>query len=271
MLNKRYKRSIFCIGTLVLLLMLSGCVQTPEEETDPSLSNIIDKGKIIIGSDIPYEPMEYRDESENLVGIDIDIAKKIAEEIGVTTEFVDYNWTDIFDAVKTGECDIIISSITITIDRSQEMLFSTPYLPCGQVIVVNESNQDIISPENLSGKRVGAQVNTTSIDEAKKYTDESLVFGYANFEETENGGIIYDLKNGTLDAIIVDYIAALGYVKSNPILKIAGGEENQITEEYFGIATKQGNNALIDRINDIIKDMQESGEINSIKNSYIYN
>jgi len=194
--------------------------------------------------------MEYFDDEGNIIGLDVDVVNEIAERLGVTCNVIDYDWDDIFDAVQSEEVDIIISSITITPNRSDEVLFSIPYFNCGQVIIVNASNDNITIPQNLSGKKVGAQKNTTSINEAFKYTDASLVFSYDNYTEYEDKGIIYDLKNGTLDAIIVDYVVAVGIVGNHPSLKIAG---EWITQEYFGMATKKGNNALIDEINEILR------------------
>ena len=211
--------------------------------------------------------MEFFNESGEIVGLDIDIIKEIAYRLEVSCDIIDYEWEDIFDAAQSGEIDIIISSITITPDRSDEVLFSVPYFDCGQVIIVNASNDNITIPQNLSGKKVGAQKNTTSINEAFKYTDASLVFSYNNYTEYEDEGIIYDLKNGTLDAIIVDYVVAVGIVDDHPSLKIVG---EWITQEYFGMATQKGNNALIDEINDTIRDMLDDGTIDLFKAQYGY-
>lgn len=266
MVNNMDRKYIVCLGAVALVIALAGCVQTPLENgeaTDDSLSNLLEKGTLTVGSDIPYTPMEYFDEFGEAVGLDIDVVTEIAESLGVSLEIIDYDWKDIFDALQLEEVDIIISSITILPEREEEynILFSNPYFVSGQVIVINASNDNITVPENLSGLKVGAQINTTSIEEALKYTDETLVFGYDNYEEYEDKGIVYDLKNGTLDAIIVDYPVAIKIVQSNPSLKIAG---DQITEELFGIATKQGNNALIDEINEILRQMQMDDTLDNI-------
>jgi len=266
MVNNMNGKHIVCLGAVALVIALAGCVQTPLENgeaTDDSLSNLLEKGTLTVGSDIPYPPMEYFDEFGEAVGLDIDVVTEIAESLGVSLEIIDYDWKDIFDVLQLEEVDIIISSITILPEREEEynILFSNPYFVSGQVIVINASNDNITVPENLSGLKVGAQINTTSIEEALKYTDEALVFGYDNYEEYEDKGIVYDLKNGTLDAIIVDYPVAINIVQSNPSLKIAG---DQITEELFGIATKQGNNALIDEINEILRQMQMDDTLDDI-------
>ncbi len=260
-----YKKYVVCVVFFVLMLALAGCVQTPTEngeETDPSLSNVLDAGVLTVGSDIPYPPMENFSEDGNIIGFDIDVVVEIAQRLGVSYDVIDYNWTDIFDAVASGEVDIIISSITIDPSREEEygILFSIAYFRSGQVVVTNASNQDITHPQNLSGLKVGVQINTTSMDEALKYTsNESFVLTYDSYESK---GIISDLKNGIIDAIIVDYPVAIDIVQKNPSLKIA---TNLFTDELFGIATKEGNVALINAINEIIKEMQQDGTLDSIE------
>ena len=274
MLNKKYKTYVFCFGVVALLLAVAGCVETPpDEDTDSSLSGVLERGKLIVGSDIPYAPMEFwadegvpvigSDDGVAVIGLDIDIVEYIAGQLGVSIEVIDYDWvypdggenddlTDgpLFDAVNTSECDIIISSITITIDRAKEMLFSDAYLNCGQVIVINASNEEIDVAEDLYNKTIGAQTGTTSMDKALELTNSSLVVGYTNYSEYPDKGIVYDLKNGTLHAIITDLVVAVDMVQNNPSLKIV---DDPLTQEYFGIATKKGNKALMDEINDILK------------------
>ncbi len=257
---------VVCGICVVLMLALAGCVETPTEngeEVDSSLSDVLDAGVLEVGSDVPYPPMEYFDGQGNIIGFDVDVITEIAQRLGVTASIIDYDWKDIFDAVVSEEVDVIISSVTITLDREEEygIVFSNPYFQCGQVIIVNESS-NITGPENLSGLVVGAQINTTSEQEALKYTNNSLVITYDNYTEYEDKGIIYDLKNGTLDAIIVDYVVALNIVQDNPLLKIVG---DHLTEEFFGIATKADNIALINAIDDAIKGMQQDGTLDTIE------
>ena len=258
-MNKTYGMHIFCFGIVALILLLAGCMQSPSENnenTDPSLSNVLEKGVLVVGSDIPYPPMEFwADDGVAVIGLDIDIVEYIAGQLGVSLEVVDYDWGDIFSVLQSGEIDIVISSIIITPEREEEynILFSHAYFISGQVVVTNASNDNITTPENLSGLKVGAQINTTGIEDAFAYTDDSLVFSYENYEEHEGEGIIYDLKNGTIDAIIVDYPVAISIVQNNPSLKIAG---DLFAEELFGIVTKQGNNALINEINEILRQMK---------------
>ncbi len=261
------------IVLLLVVLLISGCTQTAqvetgEEVTDTSLMDLKERGKIVIGTDVPYGVMEFFDENGEIIGLEVDIAKEIASQLGVEAEIIDYAWDDIFTDIKSGKLDIAVSSMTITPERSEEMLFSIPYFNAGQTLVIRGDDETIKMPTDLDGKKVAAQADTTSSEEALKYTDSELVTEYLALDiETETGETIWNqLKSGELDAVIIDYVAAVDYVKQNPSLKIAG---EPFTQEFYGIPTKIGNDALMDEINRILRGMKTSGKLKEIEDKWL--
>lgn len=252
---------------LIALLLVSACSTTEVAKGDGSLQKVLDSGKLTVAMDVPYGVMEYFDEQGNIVGIDADLAKAISAELGVKVELIDYEWDNIFVDVKSGAIDVALTSMTITDERSQEMLFSIPYFNAGQTIIVRADDDSITAPEDLSGKKIGAQIETTSLEEAKKYTSEDLVVSYESLDEVEGSvGVITSLENGEIDAIIADYIAAADIIKNNKGLKIA---IDPFTQEFYGIPTKLGNEDLMNAINDILREFNRNGKINEIKAKYI--
>jgi len=229
---------------------------------DNSLTNVKNKGVLVVGSDIPYGVMEFFDTDGNPAGIDVDIAQEIASRLGVRLEFRDYDWDQLFDKVKSSEADLALSSITITPERQKEMLFSDPYFNGGQVMVVRSSNQEISGVKSLVGRKIAVQKDTTGYTEAKKYTPEDLISVYLNFDNTNGAGIISDLKNEKIEAIIVDYIQALSIIKNNSGLKIIGVP---FTKEDYGIATRLENNALMEKVNSILKGMKSDGSLERLE------
>lgn len=232
-----------------------------DKVSDTSLSEIKSRGKLVVGSDIPYGVMEYFDDLGNPAGVDVDIAKEIASEIGVELEFKDYDWNNLFLYIDNGKIDLAISSITITEEREERMLFSTPYFNGGQVIIVRADNQNIQLPEDLKNKRVGVQNETTGYYETKKYTSENLTIPYSTYESTNSSGMLYDLKAGFIDAVVLDYVATSDIVRNDSSLKIAG---SPFTQEFYGIATKLGNNALVDKIDEILRELKRTGRLEEI-------
>jgi len=263
--------SISAIVFLIILFSISAKImskESTEEITDRSLLDVQERGKLVAGSDVPYGVMEFFDENNEVVGIDADIAREIASQLGVELEIMDYEWDDLFIDVKSGGLDIAISSMTITPERSQEMLFSVPYFNGGQVMVVRSGDESVKTPNDLVGKKIGVQAGTTGLEEALKYAKSDFIVEYAGLdspEGTTGEGMIGHLISGEIDVIIVDYVAAIGFIKQDTSMKLAG---EPFTEEFYGIPTKLGNDALIDEINKILREMKRSGKLKEIEDSW---
>lgn len=259
------KLNIICVGIVVLLLVLAGCDKQEEIKSedikDKSLLDIQERGELIIATISDYPPMEYLDEEGNLIGYDIDVVKEIASQIGVTAKIEKKLWGELFDLVKSGEVDIIISSITITPERQNEMLFSAPYFDAGQSIIVRAENNEVKGIADLKTRKVGVQAGTTCETATLEHVDSSLVMTYESYDP-----IINDVKNGKVDALVTDLIGSIAFVKENPELKIVG---EPFTQEYYGIATKIGNKELMDEINRILREMKRNGKLNEIKEKWM--
>jgi polar amino acid transport system substrate-binding protein len=255
---------------LILILFVSGCVNSDKDkqESDSSLTNINTKGILIVGTSPPYGPMEFYDDSGNIVGIDMDIAKEIASAIGVKLEIKDVDFDLLQNSIDSGEIDIAIASITITNERSEQTLFSAPYFNGGQVLVLRADDETINTVDDLNNKRIGVEDDRSSLkDNILNYVKNPLVKLYVDSEELPyTTSVTSALKNNTLDAFVVDYIAAISIIEENPDLKIFG---EPFTQEFYGIATKKGNNELIDEINKILREMKRDGKLKEIENKWL--
>jgi ABC-type amino acid transport substrate-binding protein len=261
--NKEYS-IVFCLAAfmaIVLLLGLTSCapVQTDKQAADNSLSDIKAKGTLVVGTYPVIEPMSFIDDSEAVVGFDMDVAGEIARQLGVAMEIKQMNFQDLIPAAQNGEIDLIACVMTITPERAEQVLFSIPYFSTGQMIITRKDNNDINQPEDLKGKKVGAQRGTTAEKAALQYVNSSFLVLYDDWTLAPD-----DLKNGKTDAILFD-IGAFGLVKDNPELKIVGAP---ITQEYYGLATKLGNDALMDEINSVLREMKRNGELDSLNSKW---
>jgi len=261
------KRNVILMIIVILILGSSGFFLynrlSKEEVEDPLLRKIKERGEIIIGTDATYPPMESIDQEGNFLGMDIDIAKEIAFDLGVKPKFKNIIWEELFDAVRNGTVDIIISAITITPERAEIMSFSDPYFNAGQVIVIRINKKEIIKGvEDLREYKVGVQVETTSEKEAKEHTaDPSLVKSYENYELAKE----YLLK-GEIDAIIIDYPAAVGMVSKEKDLEIVGWP---FTQEFYGVATQKDQKVLISQINETIRRLKKEEELKRLEKKWL--
>lgn len=217
------------------------------------------KTVITIGVDDSYPPMEFRDENNKLVGFDIDFGTALAEEMGVEFEYVPTAWDGIFVGLTSDKYDCIISSVSLTPERLESYEFTNPYLSNGQVIVVTPGDESIQKPEDLAGKKVGVQIETTADIAAEKQN------ALTPFDLTKYDTIMEtfeDLNAGRLECVVVDYAVAIDYATKSPDKYVITSA--QLTNEPIAICIKKGNTELKDQMNAAIKKLQENGKMKEI-------
>jgi His/Glu/Gln/Arg/opine family amino acid ABC transporter permease subunit len=241
-------RCIIATLLLTLLLPLPSFAQS-------ALQRVRQSGELRIGTDATYPPLESA-EGGQFTGFDIDLGNAIARELGVRAVFVNSGFDGIFPALQNGTFDAVMSSVTITPERSNAMLFSDPYYDSGQLISVRKGTQGIEKPDDLVGKKVGVQINTTAqIDLEKRKGVSVAVYNTVDLA-------LLDLKNGRIDAVVCD-APVLRYMirQSFTELTTIG---RRFTDEKFGIAIAQGNDDLRRAINGALWRITESGEYDRI-------
>jgi polar amino acid transport system substrate-binding protein len=219
-------------------------------------------GKIVVATDASSIPFEYvNPQTGQIEGFDIDLLNAIAAETGLEIEYVDVNFDSLLAGMADCEYDAAISSITITEERSQQMLFSEPYFTAGQVVVVRKDNVDIKSKDNLVGKVVGVQVATTGNIEADKIAG-------AKVKQYDNVAQAYqDLIKGEIEAVIYDNSLAQYFINTNPdTLKAVG---TLLTDENYGIAVCKNNRQLLNKINSGLKAVRDQGTVDSLFKKWI--
>jgi lysine-arginine-ornithine-binding protein len=239
-------------GTAALLLSLFFAVPTCAQS---ALDRVRKSGELRIGTDATYPPFETA-EGGQYTGFDIDLGTAIARELGVKARFTNASFDGIFPALQNGTFDAVMSAVTITPDRSASMLFSDPYYDSGQLIVVNQDRQGITTPDDLKGKTVGVQLNTTAQFDLEKREGVKV----AKYNTIDLA--LLDLRNHRIDAVVTD-APVLKYMifQSFRELKPVG---RRFTDEKFGIAVGQESDDLRLEINKALKKIKETGEYDRI-------
>ena len=244
---KRLRRPL---AALLLFLILPGAASAQS-----ALQRVRQNGTLRIGTDATYPPLEYV-ENGQFAGFEIDLAGAIARELGVRAEFINASFDGIFPALQNGSFDAVVSSVTITPERSAQMLFSDPYYDSGQLIAVRQGTQGITTPENLVGKKVGVQINTTAqIDLEKRAGVAVAVYNTIDLA-------LLDLKNGRIDAVVGDAPVLRFMIRQSfQELQTVG---RRFTDEKFGIAFAQSSEDLRRAVNAALWRIQDSGEYDRI-------
>ena len=199
--------------------------------------------ELVVGSSATYRPFAYENPNKEIVGYDVDIIKAVAQKAGLSIKIVNTPWTGIFASLNNGDVDLIISGVTINDKRKQSYDFTTPYFEARQLIAVAKDS-NVKTLKDLAGKKIGVVNGSTGDDIA------SREFGKTNpdirrFESTPI--VISELVNTGLDAAIGDNGVIAFRAQDHKQLKTVS--DPSFPKEYFGIVVKQGNKALLDKLN----------------------
>ncbi len=255
------KKLWILIITTITMMALVACAAPAETGGDAA-----DAVKTIkVGLDDAYPPFEYHDEATNdLIGFDIDFAKALAEEMGAEIEFVPTAWDGIFNGVNTGQYDMIISCVSITPDRVEAFEMTNPYLANGIVIVSAADGTQATSIEELAGKKVGVQLETTADIAAKKFITDGYDLELSQFNSVMEA--FAALKGGSIEYIMVDSSVGGFYISNDPeSFKISSG---LLSNEPIGICIAKGNEELASGVNTAIAAMQENGKMAEISTKW---
>ena len=224
------------------------------------LSEIQKSGEIKIATNAEFEPFEYKN-GDKIVGIDIDIAEKIAESLGVQTKINDVSFDAVTLELNSGNCDFAIAAMRYSSDKAQNVDFSDVYYYSKQAIIVpNDSN--IKSSSDLDGKRIGVAMGFTGDIYCTENFKNAAIERY-----NKSSDAVLDLINNRLDAVVVDDAPAKKLISlSNNKVKML---DEYLFEEGYRIAVPKGETELLEHINSVLKSLKDSKEIDKIVDKYI--
>ena len=248
-----------------------------------------DENTLVMATNAAFPPYEYK-EGDKYVGIDVEIAEKIAEKLGMKLEIMDVDFNVVLTGVADGKYDMGMAGITVTDKRKQSMDFSQTYATGIQVIIVKDGSSiaslDDIFEFNADGDpvalknpnmKVGVQLSTTG-----DIYSSSAISGWGFNDVNEDGSTKTDrvvryntgaeavlaLQSGKVDCVIIDQEPAKSYVAANEGIHILEGENEYAVEDY-AICVKKGNSELLEKINKALDELKADGTIDSIINKYI--
>lgn len=234
---------------------LSNIKSTQRTDTD-----IVQKQTIVIGTNATDPPMESLNQQGTLVGYDIDLGYRIANEMGVKAEFKNIEWKKLFQELTDKKVDMIMASVTITDDRKKLYLFSEPYVNAGQVII-SKTDAPISQSNALNGKKIAVQKGTTNEEEAYKYTKKEFVMVYPEYSDIGEAVSI-----GSAEAALSDLTLAKGIIQNHTNLKITS---DPLTNEYYGIVMRKDDVELQKRVNKALRVLRVNGYLTDLKQKWL--
>lgn len=247
------------IGLLLIFsLLLTAC--GGQEDTWQSVQ---DSGVLKVGLDPTYPPFEVFN-GEEVVGIDADLATALAEELGVEVEFVHFGYDGLYDALLTKQADILISALVVTPERMKDFTYSEPYFNAGENLIVRDSETEIEGMADLNGSSLSVELGSQGHLQASEWERKLPNLTILPFNTPDEAlTAVLDKK---ADAALIDHISGRLFIKEQPGLRRI---EEPITVEPYAIVLRAEDNQLLDVINNSLERLQNSGELNKIKEEWL--
>ena len=226
------------------------------------LAAIQANGKLVVALEGAWQPWSYHDESDTLVGYDVEVSRAIAEKLGVEPEYVESDWDSLFAGLDAGRFDIVCNGVEVTDERSKTYDFTTPYGYIHTALAVRKDNEDIKSFEYLKGKTTANSLASTYMELAESYG--ATVQGIDTLEET-----IQLLTAGRIDATLNADVSFYDYLNVHPDadFKLVAQTEDA---SHVAIPVRKGDDSasLLEAINTAIEELRADGTLKALGEKY---
>lgn len=249
----------FILSMVVAILavsLLAACGQGGDSGADGG-----EKKVLKMGTSADFPPFETRDTAGNIVGFDIDLAKKIADELGYELEIRDMNFDGLIGALQSGTIDFVASGMSATKERKENVDFSSEYHRSGELFVTLPDSE-VKTMADLDGAKIGTQLGSIQDEGAKKLAEE-IDLEIKSLNKVPE--LIQELKAGRIDAVYLDKVVAEGYIKE---LGLAGFLDESGETPGMAIAFPKGSD-LVEEFSKVIDEMLANGEIDKLSKEWL--
>lgn len=259
------KNKLILILAIIIIAIVAVvfATKTKTKETGDSLSRILNKNTFILGLDDSFPPMGYRNENNEIVGFDIDVAKEVCKRLGVQLVIQSISWNAKEQELNSYNIDCIWNGMSINEKRKEVMSLSDSYMTNRMIFVVkNESN--IQKLEDLTGKNIGVQSGSSAeetLEASNVYSQAKQVISYA-----DNITAFMDMETNQTEAVFVDEVLANYYIASNN--KNYRILDEALEEEQYAIGFRKQDTELCNKINEILKEMKTDGTLAKISTKW---
>ena len=226
------------------------------------MSQIQANGTITVAMEGTWAPWTYHDESDNLVGYDVEVATKIAEKLGVEPKFVEGEWDGLLAGLDAGRYDIMVNGVDITPERAEKYDFSTPYAYNRTAVITQKDNDSIKTLEDLNGKTTANTISSTYAELAEQYG--ATVTGVDDLNQT-----FELLLSGRIDATLNAEVTYYDYMKEHPDanakIAVLAADANEVA-----IPMRKGEETATLRaaIDTAIEEMRADGTLKELSEKY---
>ena len=252
------KFKVVVVALLALILAVCPALADGEDQ----LAAIKAKGEIVVATEGAWAPWTYHDEQGNLVGFDVEVAKAIADKLGVTATFAETEWDGIFAGLDAGRYDIAANGVEVTDERAEKYNFTTPYGYIRTALIVRGDNDDITSFEDLAGKHTANSIASTYMTLAESYGATAV--GVDTLDQT-----IQMVLSGRADATLNAEVSFYDYMAVHPDANIkVVALTDDASRVSIPVRKDEKSASLLEAINQAIAELDEEGELSRISEKY---
>ncbi|PID41191.1 MAG: amino acid ABC transporter substrate-binding protein [Proteobacteria bacterium] len=246
---------------MILITMMTAVSLAAGSISAGALDEIQKRGTLLVGLDPGYMPFELRNQKGEIIGFDVDMAKRMAKKMGVKLEIVPTAWDGIIPALLTSKFDIIMSAMTMTQERNMSINFASPYIIIGQTVLVNKKlENEVKSYKDLNDPKytISSKLGTTGEQAAKRMIPKAAYIAY----DTEQEAVL-EVVNGKIDAFVYDmpYNAAA-------FVQRGGGKLYHLAEPFtyepLAWAVRKGDFDFINWLNNFMLQVKNDGTYDKI-------
>lgn len=261
---------LFAIAGVVAILLLAGAASAafshfyhPPAVVDKHLDSIRQRGVLIVGTDASYPPFAYVDGGQ-YKGFDVEMARRLAERLGVKVEFVNISYDGLYDALKTDRVDIVVSAMSPIPELMKDFAYSAPYLDAGQVLVVRSGETEIRTVSDLAGRTTGVELGSLADTEARQLATTINGMKLQSVYQLP-GDALQALSMGRIDAVITDRVSAMAFTRLHQDVKILS---TPVTSEPYVVVMKADAPKLLGEVNSAISAFGAEGVLAQLEKEY---
>ncbi len=251
-----------------LVVLVAPGIPTIAQGSDDSFERILERGRFTYGLEAQYRPFEFRDENNNIVGFDIDLANEIAERWGVEAEPVDTDWATVIQTLYNGGFDFILGGMTATEARYQRVNFSVPYMDASSGLLV-KADSGIQSREDLNGRVVAAGAGTPSVQQLQITAEELGISFSGDIRTFDNDLVAYEaMLAGRIEAYASSIVSLNDFAQNHENFTVLPFQSERWASEYTVAAFRKEDEALRQRFNETLLELREDGTLDALQEKW---